>query len=550
MATALVAACVVLLVGAGVARAASGPPTKATSKTTKPTPSHGATTPKPSAAADDDGYGAGDEAGFGDDVEDDDSVGFAPPPATSTGTTAARSPWSLTGAVRSDWGLWTERIAATPASSGIPLQGGDDNPFAKGRQNLDLTLGFKRGPWRVQASVHGEVDAAYLYRSDDFDAATVDEYRQLLQVRETFVALALGPLEFTIGRQVVAWGEGDGMSVVDVVNPRDNREPGLSDLDDIRVPVLASRVGWFTTTAHGDHRVEAMVVHETCNNLWRETCYGLRTPPLGPFSPLPAFFGGPSDTGAGGDVGAMLAKKQLRFGHEQTEMSWATQQWLLRWVYKGAGIDIGAYAASVLDKQGVITKLDFFGLLDETKPELIMPLRHLRYELLGTSGAKVVGDFLLKWELAWEHRKPFNTGNSAEVPPQLSYKRSDTVQVMASVTWRGISNTIIGFEGMKATLLDEPNDLLFPADVPMLSIRAQHNTWGERLHLTAVVLAVGATAQYGWLARGDVTWDIRDALKLSASYVTYQPGDKFGPFAGLDRHDRAGLRLRWDFSAL
>lgn len=512
----------------------------------------GAPTPAPKKspppAAEEDGYGDGDEVGFGDEGGDD--VGFAEPAATATVTAVGVSPWSLTGAFRSDWGLWAERVGASPAKSGLPLQGGDDNPFAKARQNLDLTLGYKRGPWRLQASVHGEFDLAYLHRAGDFDDATKDNYRQLLQIRETFAALSLGDFEITFGRQTVAWGEGDGMSVVDVVNPRDLREPGLSDLEDIRVPVLATRVGWFTTTARGDHRVEGMVVHETCNTLWRETCFGLRGPPLGPFSPLPAFFGAPPQGASGPDVAALLSQKTLRFRHHQRELAWANQQWLLRWVYKGAGIDLGAYAASVLDKQGVITQVNFFDLLDVSKTQVNMQLAHLRYEMLGTSGATSAGNFLLKWELAWEHRRPFNTGNSAAVPPQITYARSDTVQVMASVTWRGIHNTIIGFEGMKATLLDRPDDLLFPADVPTLSIRVQHNTWNDQLHLTGVVMAVGATADYGWLGRGDVTWDMRDAWKLSASYVTYQPSDRFGPFAGLTRHDRLGIRLKWDFSAL
>ncbi|MCO4762868.1 MAG: hypothetical protein KC502_15240 [Myxococcales bacterium] len=536
-----------LVVASSLAASVAAAPT---GKSASPAKSAPAPKAKATAPAEEAGYGDDDESGFGDDGAGDDA-GFATAPAEATPVVAPPSPWSLVGAIRSDWGMWTERVNGTKATDGLALQGGDDNPFAKGRQNLDLTLGYKRGPWRIQAAVHGEFDLAYLHRADEFRDPTRDAYRQLLQVRETFAALALGDFEFTVGRQVVAWGEGDGMSVVDVVNPRDNREPGLSDLDDIRVPVLASRVGWFTTTANGDHRVEAMVVHETCNTLWREACFGLRTPPLGPFSPLPAFLGGDqAPAGAGVDIGSVMASKEVRFEHGQTDLAWANQQWLLRWVYKGAGIDLGAYAASVLDQQGVITNVNFLSLLDASKTTLVMPVQHLRYELVGTSGAMATGDFLLKWELALEHRRPFSVGDSGVMPPKLSYQRTDTLQTMVSVTYRGIRDTVLGFEGSRTTLLDTPEDLLFPVDAPFLSLRAQHNTWNDRLHFTAVAIAVGHVAQYGWLARADVTWDIRDALKLSTTFVTYQPGEKFGPFAGLDQHDRIGVRLRWDFSAL
>ncbi|MDP6945441.1 MAG: hypothetical protein QF464_14935, partial [Myxococcota bacterium] len=89
-----------------------------------------------------------------------------------------------------------------------------------------------------------------------YDTATLETYEWLVNTREVQLAASLGDFEVTVGRQIVAWGEGDMLSPIDVVNPRDMREPGQSDLADVRLPVLASRVGYFT----GAHRFELMIV--------------------------------------------------------------------------------------------------------------------------------------------------------------------------------------------------------------------------------------------------------------------------------------------------
>ncbi|MCH8239830.1 MAG: hypothetical protein IIB62_07220 [Proteobacteria bacterium] len=49
-----------------------------------------------------------------------------------------------------------------------------------------------------------------------------------------------GPLhknvDLTIGRKIVNWGRSDTFRVVDVINPLDNKEPGLVDIEDLRRP--------------------------------------------------------------------------------------------------------------------------------------------------------------------------------------------------------------------------------------------------------------------------------------------------------------------------
>ena len=494
----------------------------------------------------------GGDEGWG---EGDDDAGFADFPAEATPTKAAAaptpppiSPLTITGIARSDLGAWTERFGSAPKDA-PSLPGGNDNPFAKARASLDLRAKYKKGWLTGLLELHGEHDFAYMHRADEYDPATRRMFQNLrdpllnnapVQLREAWVAASPGAFEVTLGRQIVAWGEGDGFSPLDVVNPRDNREPGLADLDDIRVPILAARLGWFK----GAHRVEGMV---TVESHW-----GFRNPPLGPFSPFPTLIE-QNPQAAQLDIVSKMRRDDVDFSDDPSQLSPDGYQYLLRWVRKGAGLDLGFYAGSVIDRQGVIqkfttadqVKLITSGLNDE-EDEIRIHMRHLRYAIFGTSGATTVGSFLLKWELAFEKSRPYNFDTFQEV----TNERVDQLDTMVSVTYSGIANTMIGFEASKATLLGDHGTLMFPVDAPFIALRLSHNALRERLKIMAVGSVIGATAEYGWIARANATYDLADGVKASLGYMSYQPTDKISPFSGLDRHDRVFAQLRWDFRLL
>ena len=434
---------------------------------------------------------------------------------------APPSPWSVRGFVRSGWGVWTERL--------------DDAALARGRQSLDLVMTRKEGGLRVVLAGHGEVDLAYLEEGDDVDAATQEVYGWQLLGRDMFAAWSAGSVDLTFGRQIVTWGEGDMFSPLDVVNPRDMREPGLADLDDIRMPVLASRVGLFV----GDHRFEAMVIHEAD--------FGLQSPPFGPYSPLPELL---ADDPA---AASALAGKVLRFRHKQERFDLGRHQPLARWVYKGPGIDLGLYGAWVMDQQGVIG-LDLTDAAALTEfaldPEPELELDHRYHGVVGTSGAWAWRSVLLKWELGAKIGRSLNTMDESAALPAFGITRATSVETMLGVTWTPEPEWVCAVEVAKPWLLDEPDDLLMDVDVPVLALRAMWRTWNDRLVLQGAATILGARAEQGWLARVEASWEARESLFVGLGLVTYHPGDDFGFLSGLTRHDQGLLRLRWDFTIL
>jgi len=488
----------------------------------KDAPASGSNVP----AADDWGNEGADTLGFGAG-KDTGTKAPEPPPAEPSPAADAPS-FEASGFLRSDWGAWVERLPTAP--------------LAKARQSVDLAVRYRSGPWRAVVSGHVAYDPVYLLFPGQEDAATRETYEWLADLRESYVQGTFGALDVTFGRQIVAWGEGDIISPLDVVNPRDLREPGLADLDDLRLPALATRAGLFL----GDHRFELMIIHAPD--------FGYRSPPLGPFSPLGAVIR--SVAGQAPSLAALLDTAPARFRDLPAQPAFNNQQYLARWVFRGPAVDVAAYAASVLDRQGVITEVD---LETDVTGNLLMPgppvqtqtvalvQQHARYWLLGHSGALPLGSWLLKWEVFGNFGRQFTAGTLQLPGVELHGEPVNLAGVMAGVTSTAVSNLRLDLEVTKAWLLSDATNLLFAADEPSAALRAAYSLPSQHLSFEAMTMVLGWLGSQGWLARASVTYNLLDGLAMSLGGIHYGPGPALGPLAGFDTHDRINFKVRYDF---
>ena len=446
--------------------------------------------------------------------DDGDGDGFEE--AADIKKTQSTRPWSIGGFARTRAGFWVERLS--------------EDPLSTARQSLDLNFRYRDERFRVVAEIHGEYDLAYTLDEDQYDQATMDTYEWRILHGEQFGAVSLGQFELVLGRQIVAWGEGDVFSPLDVVNPRDLREPGLADLDDIRLAVLASKWTYFWKHA----RLEALVIHEAY--------FGERPSPRAEYSPLVQLF----DTNP--DAAALLGNVRLEY--DQVQKRYAPKNWttLLRFLHQGQGFDWGLYGGWLRDRQGVIQAPDLGGLAAGV---LKLPLDHRRYWMAGHSGSLPMGDWLIKWETLAEIDKSFNTANLNGAIPEIGVEQATLLTGMLGVTWSGLDQTTIGFEATRGLFVDAPDDQLFPADATSLALRLSRTFLRETLRVDGAATTVGWRGQYGWLSRIEATYELTDALKLSLTYVHFGVGDddEMGPFMGLVDHDQVLTKLRWSFTA-
>jgi hypothetical protein len=110
------------------------------------------------------------------------------------------------------------------------------------------------------------------------------------------------------------------------------------------------------------------------------------------------------------------------------------------------------------------------------------------------------------------------------------------------------------FEYQQSYLFNNPErktdsriEPFFPVEQPQLGFRIEHKMLQERLSLTGTGVVLGIWNYTGWLARAEVSYQLRDALTVGIGYIIYQPNDEMSIINGFTKHDRVYASLRWDY---
>jgi hypothetical protein len=461
----------------------------------------------------------------------DGARGFTETQAPPSAEASEPSPWSLSASLRARAGFWTS--ASHPSR------------LASARPSLDARLSYRKDPLesgsslalRLVAAGHIEYDFAYLVNRDAYDQATLDTYEWQFIGREMFAALRVADFELSVGRQIANWGEGEALSVLDVVNPRDLREPGLADIADLRLAVLMTRA----SLSIARHKLEFLIVHEPY--------FGLVPPPLGVFSPLRALLlESPQFANA-------LAGHDVSYRQIPAHVAWEPQatQYHARWSVSGEGFDLALQAASLLDGLGVpvLPEPQAFA-----RQNIALPLIHPRYELLGQSGAVPIGAFLLRWEGALEWQRPLTVRRLDTPVLDLSAERHTRITGLLGLTYFASGTTTAALEVTQSYVFDAPEHRsgaqvasLWPVEKPQFALRLDYRFFRERAYLSALLLVIGLKFD-SVMARAELGYAINDAWKAALGGIVYAPGSEFGPFYGFVGNDQIFIKLQCDLALL
>ncbi|HKI96844.1 MAG TPA: DUF1302 family protein [bacterium] len=441
--------------------------------------------------------GAGLEGGFSQDFS-------VPSGAQSEAETPpAERIWSLAGFARLD-GAYAYAHDAPPP---IPPGQTDWRGLSKLRTTLELEFSLEMGPnWKAFVSGQAFRDFVYQLRGEaHYTQQVLDAYQQEGEIREAWVRGTPVPsLDIKVGRQIVVWGKSDYIRVTDVLNPLDMREPGLTSLEDLRLPVTMAKVSYYT----GPWSLTGIAIPEIRFN---------KNPVPGsdyfPYPSLP-----PEDKPTNGDG--------------NTE--WAAS---LSGIF--SGWDLAFYWADVFNPDPYLADADN-NLLNGLQPVQ----RHARVHMAGTAGNVALGNWLLKAELA-----QFRGLRFANVPDR-TFARTDG---MVGVEYSGFRDTTLGLEASDRHLLDHVPALdQYPdfqaEDVNQYVLTYQGTFLHDKLTAVGVLTAYGAKAEQGTLQRYQLTYELASALNLTGGVLIYTPGqgDNF-ILAAARNNDRAFFELKWSF---
>lgn len=377
----------------------------------------------------------------------------------------------------------------------------DYRGFSRVRPDLHLNLDVAiSDDWKALVSGRAFYDFAYQIKGrDEYTDEVLDTYEKEAEFGEVYVHGSLLPnLDLKVGRQIIVWGKSDNIRVVDVLNPLDNREPGLVDIEDLRLPVAMSKLDYYFSKWN----LSAIAVHEIRFN---------KNPVLGS-----EFY--PFDT-------TLPEEEKPANSLENTEYGLA-----LNGIFRGW--DLSFYGARFFDDQSHLEMLSP-GHLER---------RHSRLSMVGVATNVALGNWLLKSEAAL-----FNGLEFFAIPGETNSR----VDILAGVEYSGFTNTTLSLEAVNRHIIDFDSRLEAPPD------SAQENEFqtvlrysGDFLHDTLHVVLLGSTfgvaGEDGAFQRFSVEYDLTDFFSLIVGVVTYQSGDK-ALFEHIGDNDRLFLEATYSF---
>ena len=365
---------------------------------------------------------------------------------------------------------------------------------------LELDAKFSES-WQARVAGHGFYDFAYRIQGrDKFTQEVLDENESELELGEVWLMGSItDQLDLKAGRQIVVWGKSDNIRVTDVLNPLNLREPGLTDLENLRLPVTMTKLDYFLWGLN----LSGIVIHEVRYN--KDPEFGSDFFPAA--QPLP--------TTETPDTGFDIDNTQFALALHGIFHSW----------------DASLYGAYFYDDTPH---------LDEG-PGGSQRLKHARLKMIGGAFNIAMGNWLFKAEAAFFDGIQFSNSNK-------DYNRIDA---LAGLEYSGFSDTTLSFELADRHIINFNSEIEESPDFAeedrwISALRLTRTFLNETLTLTVLAQTFGLTGDDGAFQRFTAEYDLTDAIEITGGVVLYQSGD-LPRFREVGENDRLYLEFKYNF---
>ncbi len=376
--------------------------------------------------------------------------------------------------------------------------------LSKLRSKLNLQLdGDLPRDWKLRANGYAFYDFAYIINGRDYTSQVLDEYEWEVEFQEGYLQGSLrDDLDLKLGRQIVNWGRSDSLRVLDVINPLDNREPGLADIEDLRLPLAMVKLDYFWE----QWTLTGLVIPEIRFN---------RNPPFGSdFNPslVPLPESEPDSFSSDLEYGLALTG-----------------------IFRGWDISFHG-----------LRYWDDLAILNPTRSGLV----HSQLWMVGAGGNYTIGSWLLKTELAYIDGFHFPRIISP-MPLVVVFEESSRLDFMAGIEYYGINDWQFALEIANRHLFDfspfmGSGPSFAQENTLETALRVTANFFNSRLQVTGLAILLGERAQDGSIVRLSGSYALRDALNLEGGILLFQSGDAL-LLQSFGQNDRLFLELKYSF---
>lgn len=343
--------------------------------------------------------------------------------------------------------------------------------------------------WKMRISGDAFYDAIYDIKSDnDYNDNTLDTYKTQLRLDDTYLQGKLtNDLDLKVGRQIVVWGKSDSIRVTDVINPIDNRLPGMTDIEDLRLSTTMAKLDYYV----GEWNLSAMAIGES--RIFLEAAPNSFIELVEPNS--------------------SFDNMQYAFGANGVFSGW----------------DLSFYASHVYDSKWHI----------EGSKRIVSQI-----DMLGTAINIATGSWLLKSEIAYLDGVKYNSTtddkNRLDTLVGVDYMGvSDTVLSLEIV-----NRHIFDHEDDMSSATTGKD--FVDEDEYQTAMRATRSFSNDTINATALVSMFGSSWEYGGFARIWAEYEVMDAVGANFGVVDYIDGDK--PFiSAIKDNDRIFADITYSF---
>jgi hypothetical protein len=297
----------------------------------------------------------------------------------------------------------------------------------------------------------------------------------------------------------VVWGKSDNIRVTDILNPLDNRLPGMVDIKNRRLPVAMTKLDCYT----GEWNLSGIMMHEarfSKNPVYNSDFY----PGKGPLPP-----------------------------EDKPGVSFENQQYALALNGVFSGWDFSLYGAWVFDDRAHVTA-DADGRLFR---------EHSRTFMAGMTGNIALGNWLLKGEGAW-----FDGMEFANLEEDDSVSRLD---LMGGVEYMGFSETVLSLEIVNRHLIDFDEQLTLSPDITQEDTlqtvaKLVRDFSNDTIQLKILLSIFGFHGEDGAFERFQLDYDLTDSVTMTGGVIFYQAADQ-GALSSIEDNDRLFFELLYAF---
>lgn len=330
------------------------------------------------------------------------------------------------------------------------------------------------------------------------------------ELRELYVDGAAGPLALRIGKQQIAWGQADGLRVLDVVNPISYREFIWPKAEDRRIALwtlnaeLSFDAGALQLLWLPDPTYDELPLDD-------ET-FAITSPKLVPNSPpgVPvrvAPTARPKGLLDSSDAGARLSL--FAGGWDLT----------LNYLYHFYDDPV---PFSAITPTGVVTTP-----------------RYERSQLIGGSASTAFGSTTLRTEVAHSTNRWFLTTDPRDADKVFA---SDELAFVAGLDNTALDNTLLSVQYFQSRMLDPAVGATRDRDEKQMTLLVQRSFANETVKLRTLWLT--SLNDQDDAVQAQLSWQVTTSLTLAVSVEQFY-GDRTGVFGEFRAASRAGVSFEW-----